>query len=437
VKPIERLSVGPVRDQASGRPCANPESPSRHLLGSASSDRKNKRNGASNLWHDPDAITTLSGPALQITPDETVCRSSPKLGVRDVLFAGKVSYASLVVLATVALLLGFVAGLIGRKTAQVTQTLTSSQVTLSTRGARQSPESEFAKVAAAVDNAVVEVKAVSEPRYSEGSGVVINADGYIVTNNHVISDVGYNPEPPSLSVTFNDGKKVPASVVGRDSGTDVAVLKVDKVNNLTVAHLGDSDKVQVGDLVVAVGSPLGLRGTVTHGIVSALHRPVRESDAVLDAIQIDAATNPGNSGGALVDTSAQVIGINSARYMGTAGVAVVSLGYAIPINEARVVAQVLIRDGRIQHPTLGVNTRSVSSALATGAQVANVTAGGPAEKGGILENDVIVKVGGRTVADADEFAVVVRHLTIGQPAPIEVVRGGQHVIVTVTPDPDG
>jgi len=285
-----------------------------------------------------------------------------------------------------------------------------------------------------VANAVVEVVAISGAAFSAGSGAIIDGTGHIVTNNHVIADVGYNPTPPDVSVIFNDGKKVPATVVGRDPDTDLAVVKVDNVKNVTVGRLGDSDKVRVGDLVLAVGSPLGLRSTVTHGIVSALHRPVAVVDTVLDAVQIDAATNPGNSGGLLIDMNAQVIGINSARFLGQSGLAVTSIGYAIPINEAKSVAEVLIRDGKIHHPTLGVNTRSVSDSVASGALVVNVKAGSPAQMGGILENDVVVKVGNRTVADADEFVIAVRRLTIGQPATVEVMRDGRHLTLTVSPD---
>jgi S1-C subfamily serine protease len=266
-----------------------------------------------------------------------------------------------------------------------------------------------------------------------GSGVIVDGRGYIVTNNHVIAEAAENPGRYEVSVIFNDGKKVSANLVGGDPETDVAVLKVDNVNNLAVARFGDSDKVHVGDLVVAVGSPLGLLGTVTHGIISALHRPVRLGDAVIDGVQTDAAINHGNSGGPLIDMAAQVIGINTACEGACGG----GLGFAIPIDEAKGVADILIRDGKIHHPTLGVNTRSVSNSVASGALVANVKAGSPAEKGGVLENDVIVKIGNRTVADADEFVVAVRQLTIGQPAPIEVVRDGRHVTLTVVPGSNG
>jgi S1-C subfamily serine protease len=243
-----------------------------------------------------------------------------------------------------------------------------------------------------------------------------------------------------MTVVFNDGKEAPANLVGRDPKTDLAVLKVDNVDNLTVARLGDSDKVKVGEEVIAAGSPLGLRSTVTHGIVSALHRPIplsgdgSDTDTVIDGIQTDASINHGNSGGPLIDMDSQVIGINTAGKSLSDSAS--GLGFAIPVNEVKQVSQALIKDGKIAHPTLGLSARSVSNDLASGAQVANVKAGGPAEKAGILENDVVVKVGNRTVADADEMTVAVRQLPIGQASPIEVVRDGRHVTLMVTPTPD-
>ncbi len=382
-------------------------------------------------------VSASSAEGLDEARDPPRVRDTRKLRVRDVLFGGRVSRMFLPVLATAALLIGFAGGVIGRKTAVVTEVFTSQKVRLSNHGAGQSPESGFAKVAAAVANAVVEVVATSGPAFSEGSGVIIDVSGHIVTNNHVIADVGSDAKPPDVSVIFNDGTKVPAKTIGRDPETDLAVLKVDNLKDLTVGHLGDSDKAQVGDLVVAVGSPLGLRSTVTHGVVSALHRATPVSDTVLDAVQIDAPTNAGNSGGPLINMKAQVIGINSARFRGTGGLSIVSIGYAIPINEVKNVAEVLIRDGKIHHPTLGINTRSVSNPIASGAQVANVKTGGPAQRGGVLENDVITKIGNRSVADAYECVVATRLLVIGQPAPITVVRDGHPVTLTVTPDTDG
>jgi len=311
-------------------------------------------------------------------------------------------------------------------------------VSLETSDNPQEPTSRFAKVAAAVANSVVTVRVAAGPDLSLGSGVVIDARGFIVTNNHVISQAAQDPGKHKISVVFNDGTEVPASLVGRDRKTDVAVLKVDNIKDLSAAKLGDSDKVQVGEEVIAAGAPIGLRSTVTQGIISALHRPVpipadgeSDTDTVLDGLQTDASINHGNSGGPLINMDSEVIGINTAgREDG------VLLNFAIPINEVRAVAETLIRDGKIVHPTLGLTARSVSNALATGAQVANVIAGSPADKAGILENDVIVRIGNRPVTDGDEYVVAVRQLQIGQDAPVEVVRDGRRVVLTVNPGPD-
>lgn len=390
------------------------------------------------LWRDPGTAATPGTPAIAVDPlSDPAGVAPPKLRVRDVASGSKVSRISLAICAIVALLIGFTGGVIGRKTAVVAEVFTSQKVTFSDHRAGQSPESNFAKVAATVANAVVEVVATRGPDFSEGSGVVIDAGGHIVTNNHVIADVGSEAKPPDVSVIFDDGKKVAAKVVGRDRETDLAVLKVDNLQDLTIGHLGDSDKVHVGDLVLAVGSPLGLRGTVTHGVVSALHRAAPVGDTVIDAVQIDAPTNAGNSGGPLIDMDAHVVGINAARYLGKDGLSIVSIGYAIPINEAKSVADVLVRDGKIHHSTLGITTRSVRNSLASGALVANIKTGGPAQKGGLLENDVITKMGNRSVADSYESVIAVRLLPIGKPAAVDVVRDGHPVTLTVTPDPDG
>jgi S1-C subfamily serine protease len=241
-------------------------------------------------------------------------------------------------------------------------------------------------------------------------------------------------------VVFNDGKEVPANLVGRDPKTDLAVLKVDNVDNLVVARFGDSEKVRVGEEVIAAGAPLGLRSTVTHGIVSALHRPVplsgdgSDTDTVIDGIQTDASINHGNSGGPLINMSSEIIGINTAGKSLSDSAS--GLGFAIPVNEVKNTVQTLIKDGKIAHPTLGLNAVSVSNSVASGALIKNVVAGGPADKAGILENDVVVKVGDRKVADADEMVVAVRQLKIGQDAPIEVVRDGRPVTLIVNPTPD-
>jgi S1-C subfamily serine protease len=433
----------PVLHEAFGRPNGRGDSLQRHPADIGALDAERDRQKPQELddpWRDPGAAAALGTPAVPTPAAQPAAANVGKLGVRDVLFGGRVSYVALAVLAIVALVIGFAGGWVGRKTAEVVEAFTTSKVTLSTDTNSEQPQGRFAKVAASVADSVVTIEAVGDNEGAQGSGVVVDPRGYIVTNNHVISEAATNPSQYKLSVVFNDGKSVPANLVGRDPKTDLAVLKVDNVDNLTVAKLGDSDELHVGDEVIAAGAPLGLRSTVTQGIISALHRPVplsgdgSDTDTVIDGVQTDAAINHGNSGGPLINMNSDIIGINTAGKSLSDSAS--GLGFAIPVNEVKNVVEALIKDGKIAHPTLGLTARSVSNDLASGAQVANVKAGGPAEKAGILENDVVVKIGDRTVADADEFVVAVRQLKIGQDAPVEVVRDGRHVTLTVNPGSD-
>jgi S1-C subfamily serine protease len=433
----------PVLAEAFGRPYPGGDSLQRHPADVGALDAERAGDSGQepdDPWRDPGAAAALGTPALPKPALAPSTAGMAKLGVRDVLFGGKVSYTALAILAVLALVIGFAGGWVGRKTAEVVEAFTTSKVTLETNDGGQPPEGRFAKVAAAVADSVVTVETVSDQDGSQGSGLVVDGRGYIVTNNHVISEAATNPSQYKMTVVFNDGKEVPANLIGRDPKTDLAVLKVDNVDNLTVAKFGDSDKLRVGDEVIAAGAPLGLRSTVTQGIVSALHRPVplsgdgSDTDTVIDGVQTDASINHGNSGGPLIDMNGNVIGINTAGKSLSESAS--GLGFAIPVNEVKDVVETLIKDGKIAHPTLGLTARSVSNDIASGAQVANVKAGSPAERAGILENDVVVKVGDRTVADADEFVVAVRQLKIGQDAPIEVVRDGRHVTLTVNPTPD-
>ena len=433
--------VDPVLQEAFGRPYPGGESLQRHPADAGALDAA--ANGAeqpADPWRDPSAGVALGTPAVARPAPQVIPASAGKLGVREVLFGGRVSYTALAVLGIAALLLGLVGGWVGRTTAEVIEAFTTSKVTLSTSDRGDVPAGRFASVAASVADSVVTIEAKSDEAGSQGSGVVVDGRGYIVTNNHVISEAAASPSKFKMTVVFNDGKEVPANLVGRDPKTDLAVLKVDNVDNLTVARLGDSQKLRVGEEVVAVGAPLGLRSTVTHGIISALNRPVplsgegSDTDTVIDAVQTDASINHGNSGGPLINMNSEVIGINTAGKSLSDSAS--GLGFAIPVNEVKDTVETLIKDGKVAHPTLGLSARSVSNDLASGAQVANVKAGGPAEKAGVKENDVVVKVGNRTVADADEFVVAVRALKIGQDAPIEVMREGRKVILTVNPAPD-
>ena len=432
----------PVLAEAFGRPYQGGDSLQRHPTdaGALDADRDGAGDDADDPWRNPGAPVGLGTPALTHTAPAAVSAPAGKLGVRDVLFGGKVSYVALGVLAIVALVIGIAGGLVGRKTAEVVEAFTTSKVTLETSDNGEPPQGQFAKVAAAVADSVVTVEATSDTEGAQGSGVIVDGRGYIVTNNHVISEAATNPSKFKMSVVFNDGKEVPANLVGRDPKTDLAVLKVDNVDNLVVARLGDSEKLRVGEEVIAAGAPLGLRSTVTHGIISALHRPVplsgdgSDTDTVIDGVQTDASINHGNSGGPLINMNSEVIGINTAGKSLSDSAS--GLGFAIPVNEVKQVVETLIQSGKMAHPTLGLTARSVSNDVSKGAQIANVTAGGPAERAGILENDVVVKIGNREVADADEMVVAVRQLKIGEPAPVEVVRDGRRVTLTVTPGAD-
>ena len=392
----------------------------------------------------PDAAPSSAAPAPEALP--VALPAAGKLGLRDVVFGRKLSWVALALLAVVAVVVGLLGGMVGRVTTEVMTAFTTPKVNLQRADTLDSPPSAFAAVAASVANSVVTIQAASDQALGLGSGVVVDGRGYIVTNNHVISEAANNPSQYKLTVVFNDGKEVPANLVGRDTKTDVAVLKVDNIDNLTVARLGDSDKLRVGEEVVAAGAPLGLRSTVTAGIISALHRPVpisagdgSDTDTVIDGVQTDASINHGNSGGPLINMNSEVIGINSAGKSLSDSAS--GLGFAIPINEVKFVADALIRDGKIAHPSLGVAVGSTDDengddVMMDGVRVTEVTKGGPADKAGIKKDDVIVKVGDRTITDGDELVVAVRQLKIGQDAPVEVVRGGQHVVLTVNPIPD-
>jgi S1-C subfamily serine protease len=294
---------------------------------------------------------------------------------------------------------------------------------------------------------VVSVEVSTSGGSGTGSGVVISGDGYVLTNNHVVSQFAAAAAGAggSLRVRFSDQSAVDARIAGRDPKTDLAVLKIDRPG-LTVAALGDSSKIAVGDPVIAIGSPLGLAGTVTSGIISALDRPVRlggdggnsgsDTNAVINAIQTDASINPGNSGGALVDGSGAVVGINSAiatLSTGSTGQAgSIGLGFAIPINEARQIAQQLIRSGKVQHATLGVTARSVTDGARDGALVESVTAGSAAANAGIKAGDVVTRIGDRLVGGSDDLVVQVRAHKVGEKVQLTYVRGGRTVKVTAT-----
>ena len=279
------------------------------------------------------------------------------------------------------------------------------------------PPTSTAGIAKRVGPAVVSIAVKTSSEFAIGSGVVIDTDGDVLTNNHVVS-AAVGDKSASIVVTFSNEAAAKAKIVGRDPTSDLAVIKVPNTQ-LTVARLGDSAKLAVGDPVIAIGSPLGLQGTVTAGIVSALNRPVHvyaddgSSDAYLDAIQTDAPINPGNSGGALVSAAGTVIGINSAAAVGSSGPngtepATSGIGYAIPINYARAIALQLIHTGKAKHGTLGAQGRTVLSGVHVGAYLVQVSPGGPAAKAGLHVGDVIVAAQGKVVQTFDQLVVIVQ-----------------------------
>ncbi|MET9213306.1 MULTISPECIES: S1C family serine protease [unclassified Nocardia] len=392
-------------------------------------------------WRDPAAAARLGAPAVE-TPEPERLPVAPKLTAREVLFGSRVAPKALALLAVLALGIAVLGGLVGRITAETASTLTSRKVTLDQTAGIEEPHSRIAAVANAVLPSVVSIRVTVGDNGATGSGVVIDGAGYVVTNNHVISMAATDKsDRAAIQVQFSDGTRVPAKIVGRDPKTDLAVLKVE-AKNLTVANLGKSSDVQVGDDVLAVGSPLGLSKTVTSGIVSAQHRPVKlagegsDTNAVIDAVQTDAAINPGNSGGALVDMQGRVIGINTAIRSETGGS--VGLGFAIPVDVMQTVAQTLIRDGQMHHPVIGLSarTKTVANEVMSGAAVADVAPGSPAAKAGIVEGDVIVKIGDREVTGPDELVVAVQARKIGETVNVQLIRDGRQVDVPVTLESD-
>ncbi|NNH69816.1 PDZ domain-containing protein [Nocardia uniformis] len=396
-------------------------------------------------WRDPDSAARLGSPAIAV-PRPRALEPGAELTARDVLFGGRVQPRALANLAAVAVAIGLVAGLLGGVVGlfagQSTSSLTSRKVTLQSAGGDEVPTGQIGTVVDAVMPAMVTVRAWVGDSGSSGSGVVISGEGYIVTNNHVISLAANDKSgKANLQVVFSDNTRVPAEIVGRDVKSDLAVLKVD-VKNLSVIQLGDSQDVKVGDDVLAIGSPLGLEKTVTSGIVSALNRPVKvggegtDTNATLDAVQTDAAINHGNSGGALVDMQGRLVGINTAIKSESGGS--VGLGFAIPVNQVKRISEGLIQNGEVHHPRLGVSakTKIVANDVMSGAAVADVQANSPAAKAGIVEGDVIVKVGDREVTGPEELTVAVQSHEIGQTVNVRLIRDGREVDVPVTLESD-
>jgi putative serine protease PepD len=286
------------------------------------------------------------------------------------------------------------------------------------------PAGTVEQVAAKVVPSVVKLEVDLGRQSEEGSGIVLSSDGLILTNNHVVAAAKDSPAGPAAAggaqtkVTFADGRTTSFTVVGTDPSSDIAVVRAQGASGLTPIALGSSANLRVGQDVVAIGSPLGLEGTVTTGIISALNRPVaaggdaQNQNTVLDAIQTDAAINPGNSGGALVNMNGQLIGVNSA--IATLGADAgpqaqsgsIGLGFAIPVDQAKRIADELIQIGTASHASLGVQVANDSGT--DGAKIVEVTNGGAAAAAGLPSGVVVTKVDDRVIGSADALVAAVR-----------------------------
>jgi len=283
------------------------------------------------------------------------------------------------------------------------------------------PAGSVEQVAAKVVPSVVKLETGMGRQSEEGSGILLSSDGLILTNNHVVAAAAKGGQlggGSTTTVTFNDGRTAPFTVVGTDPSSDIAVVRAQGVSGLTPITIGSSSNLKVGQDVVAVGSPLGLEGTVTTGIISALNRPVAaggdagDQNSVLDAIQTDAAINPGNSGGALVNMNGELVGINSA--IATLGASSgpqaqsgnIGLGFAIPVDQAKRIANELIQTGTATHASLGVQVSN--DATVNGAKIMEVVSGGAAAQAGLPSGAVVTKLDDRVISSADALVAAVR-----------------------------
>jgi putative serine protease PepD len=332
----------------------------------------------------------------------------------------------------IAIAMALIAGVVGSVVGRTSAELDTRTNLVSTNSTIERKPNSIAGIAARVSPSVVSIEVSKGNSGGSGSGFFLDNTGHILTNNHVISLVA--TAGASMRVQLANGKTYDAKLIGRDVAYDLAVIKI-KVTDAPALQLGDSDKVQVGDGVIAIGSPLGLTGTVTSGIISAKNRPVtsgsgtRES-SFINAIQTDAAINPGNSGGPLVNLSGAVIGINSAiattgsGFGGQSGS--IGLGFAIPINQARKTADQLIKNGSSTYPIMGVSLdiryNGVGAKIPSDA--GSVSPNGPADRAGIKPGDVIIEIAGKSVNTADEAIVKVRSLNVGDKIKVKFKRDG-------------
>ncbi|MBT2325323.1 trypsin-like peptidase domain-containing protein [Variovorax paradoxus] len=275
---------------------------------------------------------------------------------------------------------------------------------------------------------------VDQPQVGLGSGVIVSADGYILTNNHVVEGAD------EIEVTLNDSRHTQGKVIGTDPDTDLAVLKVE-LDKLPVVVLGNSDNLQVGDQVLAIGNPFGVGQTVTSGIVSALGRNQLGINTFENFIQTDAAINPGNSGGALIDVNGNLEGINTAIYSRSGGS--LGIGFAIPVSTAKQVLEDIVKEGKVTRGWIGVEPNNLSPELAEtfgikakkGVIITGVLQNGPAAKAGVRPGDVITDVGEKNIGNVQELLTAVAGLRPGSATRFSLQRGSDKMELDVTPGP--
>jgi putative serine protease PepD len=388
-----------------------------------------------------DQPNSVSGPELP-PPSDTPWWSTPggshpsftdfnsashQIEIASQLKSGR-SSVGLGVAVVMALVAGLLGGLVGRN---FTFGGNSTHL-VSMHSSIERAQGSIAELAARVSPSVVSVSVTTPTGGDTGSGFFVQSTGYILTNNHVIEAAATGTA--TITVNLQNGKSYPARIIGRDAAYDLAVLKID-VSDAPALTLGNSDEVQVGDAVIAIGSPLGLSGTVTSGIISAKNRAVTAGSGTgessfINALQTDAAINPGNSGGPLVNSAGAVIGVNSAiaslgsSFGGQSGS--IGLGFAIPINQAKKTAEQLIKTGASTHPIIGLSLDNSYTGI--GAKIANtatsILPGGPAERAGLRAGDLIIGFEGKKIISADELIVAIRSKNVGDRVSIKYQRSG-------------
>jgi len=335
-----------------------------------------------------------------------------------------------------AVVIALIAGGVGAAVGRSTTTNIGANLVETKNKVERAPDS-IAALAARVIPAVVSISVKGSSSSGTGSGFFLDSNGYVLTNNHVVEAAATSG---TITVELSNGKKYGAKLMGRDNSYDLAVLKID-VTSAPTLQLGDSDLVQVGDSVIAIGSPLGLSGTVTSGIISSKNRAVTTGNgngesSFINALQTDAAINPGNSGGPLVDSTGAVIGVNSAiATLGSSSQSgSIGLGFAIPINQAKKTAEQLIKTGSATYPIMGisVDTRFTGTGAQISTDGAGVTPAGPADKAGLKAGDIITSLDGVEINNSDELIVAIRSKSVGDKVKIKYTRNNISREATVT-----